>query len=180
MLLRLSKPDFDILSKVRKDVASKLIAGARLIDGGIDVVVVHRDADGAGRSARENEIIEAIASSGINCSAIPVIPVRMTEAWLLLDEKEIRRVAGNPNGTGRIPLPKMHEVERIADPKELLKECLTQAASERGRRRQRATNRFSQHRRQLLERLDINGPVAQLESWKFLIKNVEAVISASF
>ena len=27
-----------------------------------------------------------------------IVPVRMTEAWLLLDESAIRRVAGRPHG----------------------------------------------------------------------------------
>jgi hypothetical protein len=34
-----------------------------------------------------------------------VVPVRMMEAWLLIDEMAIRRVAGNPNGRIPIELP---------------------------------------------------------------------------
>jgi hypothetical protein len=36
---------------------------------------------------------------------IPVVPVRMTEAWLLADEFAIRSAPGNPNGTQSLDLP---------------------------------------------------------------------------
>ncbi len=176
--LRLSKPDFTVLRAVRRDVRSKLVAGARLMDAPFDVAVVHRDADNAGWEERRDEIEQAITLAGIECGCIPVIPIRMTEAWLLLDEQEIRDVAGNPNGHNAIPLPKIHEVEGVANPKVLLQHCLLQAASVRGRRRQTAATRFPQHRRQLLERLDMHGPVTRLSSWKMLVEDVEGRIGA--
>lgn len=177
--LRLSRPDFTVLkAAVRRDVKSKLVAGSRLIDAPFDIAVVHRDADNVGWKVRRDEIGQAITLAEIVCGCIPVIPIRMTEAWLLLDEQEIREVAGNPNGRDILPLPKIHEVEGVANPKDLLQGCLLQAASVRGRRRQTATTRFPQHRRQLLERLDMHGPVTRLSSWQMLVKDVKDCISS--
>jgi hypothetical protein len=146
------------------------------MDRPFNLAVVHRDADRAGWQQRRNEIEQALEDSGIRCGLIPVIPITMTEAWLLLDEREIRHVAGNPNGRTSLSLPKTHEVEGIADPKALLRDCLLQAASARGRRRETVAKRFSQHRAQLLERLDMHGPVTQLSSWRKLVADVEKCI----
>jgi hypothetical protein len=176
--LRLSRPDYEALRGVRHDVESRLIAGAQLMDTDFDLAVVHRDADNAGWQARRQEIVQAHASSKVECNIVPIIPITMTEAWLLLDEQAIRDVAGNPNGRVDLSLPKLHEVERLADPKAKLRECLLLAANERGRRRQNIARRFSQNRAQLLERLDINGPVSRLESWLKLIADIEGCIAS--
>jgi hypothetical protein len=145
--------------------------------GAPDVVVVHRDADSAGLIARRQEIEQAVAACAPTSKPVPVIPVRMTEAWLLLDEDAIRYVAGNPRGRAPLTLPKRHEVERAADPKHMLSSCLLDAASVTGRRRAQLIQRFSQNRRQLLERLDPEGPVAELSSWQELVASVEAVVN---
>lgn len=174
--VHLSKPDFNRLEKVSKDVRSRLLAGRTLADNSIDFFVVHRDADNAGPTARRREIEEAVAALTPTPALVPVIPVRMTEAWLLLDESAIRTVAGNPRGRTRLDLPKLHEVERHPDPKALLRKCLLDAAEVTGRRRDRMAARFSQHRAQLLERLDRKGPVIQLSSWKELVADIDAVV----
>src|SRR5262245_15175338 len=163
--IHLSKPDFSLLGRVSKDVQSRLAAGLRLLGAQVDVVVVDRDADKAGSAARREEIDAAASLAGIEGSVVPVIPVRMTEAWLLLDEHAIRHVAGNPRGRVDLALPKIHEVEAIADPKSLLRECILRAANVTGRRREGVAKRFDQHRRQLLERIDRSGPIASLPSW---------------
>ena len=173
--IHLSRPDFSILEKVGKDVRSKLVAGFALVGNGVDLVVVHRDADNAGSDARRAEIRAAIDTFDIEPSTVPVIPVRMTEAWLLLDEASIRLVAGNPRGRAQLGLPKLHEVESQADPKRMLADCLLRAADVSGRRRERVVRRFSQHRKQLLERLDPHGPVRELSSWKRLVADIDEV-----
>ncbi|MGH8966734.1 MAG: hypothetical protein ACRDXB_15600, partial [Actinomycetes bacterium] len=176
--LSLTRPDFGLLPKVEKDVASRLDAGARMLGGTVDVVVAHRDADGAGWHARRQEIETAAEKCRVGRLVVPVIPVRMTEAWLLLDEAAIRSVAGNPSGRVALDLPKVHETERLADPKTALREALTCAASVTGRRRDRLSRRFSESRRQLMERLDPRGPVTKLRSWQDLVDAVDAAVAA--
>jgi hypothetical protein len=173
--VHLSKPDFGLLEKVAKDVRSRIEAGEKLTGGGLDLIVVHRDADNAGSTSRRAEIEQAVTVLASTPAVLPVVPIRMTEAWLLLDETAIRTVAGNPRGRTNLDLPKLHEVEGHADPKNLLNECLLKAADVTGRRRERIAKRFGQNRRQLLERLDRNGPVTRLESWKALVADIDTI-----
>ncbi len=77
---------------------------------------------------------------------VPVIPIRMTEAWLLLDEAQIRRVAGAPNDKTALDLPRAGKVESLPDPKALLKTTLARASGLKGRRLEQFNNRFPQHR----------------------------------
>jgi hypothetical protein len=174
-IVRLSAPDFSRLERTPKDVRSRVSAGLALLESGADVVVVHRDADNVGAEERLREIERAVLEVGQEFALISIIPIRMTEAWLLLDERAIRQVAGNPNGRVKLDLPTLREVERVADPKTRLRDCLLAASDTTGRRRDMVRNRFPQHRRQLLERLDPNGPVASLKAWKTLVDAVDQV-----
>jgi hypothetical protein len=146
-----------------------------LLEGRTDVVVVHRDADNSGTDTRLSEIEKAVQEVGQEFAVVPVIPIRMTEAWLLLDERAIRQVAGNPNGRMALDLPTAREVERIADPKTHLRDCLLTASGAAGRRREMLRNRFPQHRRQLLERLDPKGKVTSLKAWQALVDSIDQV-----
>src|SRR4028119_872308 len=94
-------PDFARLGrKVGHDVASKLEA-ALLLEPTANLLFVHRDADSRDPEPRREEIERAIERHAIQVSHVCVVPVQELEAWLLLDEAEIRRVAENPNGRVR-------------------------------------------------------------------------------
>lgn len=174
--VRITAPDFRLLSpRVPKDVCSRMRAGVKLIGAEVDFIICHRDADNQGVERRRSEMTDALAAAGFRSLLVPIIPVRMTEAWLLLDAHAIRTVAGVPNGTTDLGLPKRNEVEGIADPKKLLQEVILQAANVTGRRRERLAQRFASNRRQLLERLDRLGPVTELPSWQQLVADVEIV-----
>jgi hypothetical protein len=98
---------------------------------------VHRDAERETPANRIAEIRRALAGAaarGTQLPAVPVIPVRMLEAWLLFDEAAIRRAAGNPNGLVQLGLPSPRQVEQLPDPKENLKTALRTASELRGRR----------------------------------------------
>lgn len=75
-----------------------------------------------------------------------MIPVRMQEAWLLVDETAIRRAAGNPNGTAPLELPGSSRLEDLPDPKTVLHDTLRSASGLRGVRRRRLNVRASVHR----------------------------------
>lgn len=141
-----------------------------------DVVFVHRDAEGDDPQRRRREIADGAEAVGITSPVIPVVPVRMTEAWLLLDPAEIRRVAGRPNGRDPLDLPVPSEVERLADPKARLHQVLLDASGTRGRRRDRFQRDFGQHRALLLERLDLTGPVSRLQAWQHLRLDIDAAL----
>lgn len=176
--VRLVRPDFPLLGgRVARDVRSRFEAGRQLMaHQPLDVVVIHRDVDVSDRSTRLTEI--SLALEGTTVQRVPVLPIRTTEAWLLLDEAAIRAVAGNPNGTASLHLPPPAAVERVADPKAALRAALLAAGNATGRRRARLAQRFPQHRRQLLERLDPLGPVRDLSSWGDLENDVTTVAAS--
>jgi hypothetical protein len=142
-----------------------------------DLIVVHRDSDNAGAEKRREEIEYGAQCSGVASDVLPVVPVRMTEAWLLLDESAIREVAGNPRGRADLCLPKPHEVESRSNPKKVLGEALLLAADATGRRRKDFEKRFFNHRRQLLERLDAKGPIIELGSWQALVRDIDSIVA---
>jgi hypothetical protein len=76
-----------------------------------DLLFVHRDAEKEKHEFREREIHLALeelkkAKSPIVIPVVCVIPVRMTEAWLLFDEAALRKAVDNPAGKNPLNLPK--------------------------------------------------------------------------
>lgn len=121
------------LPRAREGLAAKIRQALVLYPA--NLLFVHRDADAAGWDARKEEIEREVAAAACAIPAVPVIPVRMMEAWLLIDEGAIRRAADNPRGTMDIGLPpRLAGIERQADPKTLLDEALKRACGHRGRR----------------------------------------------
>lgn len=172
--ISIDAPDPARLGALGRRVEDRLRALLRL-DGGFEVAFVHRDAESMVPETRRREVRDGALAAGVHQPVVPVVPVRMTEAWLLLDERAIRDVAGKPSGRTDLGLPKVHESEGLADPKRRLRDALLAASESTGRRRDQAGRRFEQHRRLLLQRLDRNGPVTGLESWKALVNDVSVL-----
>ena len=105
-----------------------------------DLLFVHRDAETASLEDRLSEINQAVLNASID-SQIPavicVVPIRMTEAWLLFDINAIRQAAGNPNGTVPLNLPTLSDVESIPNPKRVLRDISRTATELRTYRRRR-------------------------------------------
>ena len=106
-----------------------------------ELLFVHRDAEQEPLQTRKGEIRSAFsqARAGIGAKppAVCVVPVRMTEAWLLSSEAAIRAAAGNPLGRDEVHLPEPSQVEKIPNPKDLLYKTLRTASGLTGRRRQK-------------------------------------------
>lgn len=146
-------------------------------DDAFDLVIVHRDAEAQAPADRAAEICAAVASVRPSLRSVPVVPIRMTEAWLLVDETEIRRVAGRPTGAEPLNLPAIHDIEHVPDPKSVLRRALDVASGARGRRLRAFQRDFGTYRRLLLESLDHAGPVATLSAWQTLEQAVESVVN---
>lgn len=142
-----------------------------------DIVFVHRDAEKQDPSLRYKEVQDAVDATRPGLPAVAVVPVRMTEAWLLLDEDQIRQVAGRPRSTVDLKLPPISKVEAHPDPKQLLRDALRVASGLHGRRLDRFQHQFSSNRRTLLQRLDINGPVQNLPSWRMLESMLDRIVA---
>jgi hypothetical protein len=93
-----------------------------------DLLFVHRDAEKELPAARIEEIQQALASLDSAPASISIIPVRMTEAWLLVDEPAIRKAAGNPASKVALNLPRLDRIESLPDPKDVLFEALRTAS----------------------------------------------------
>lgn len=74
------------------------------------LVFAHRDSESASYDERFVEFRRLDRND-----VVPVIPVRMTEAWLLIDGSAIARAAGRTSEV--VEVPPVHTLEQIADPK---------------------------------------------------------------
>ena len=102
-----------------------------------DIFFIHRDAEKQDPQLRYDEIAGAVTelcSSKVKVPHVCVVPVRMTETWLLTDQAAIRKAAGRPNGSEPLDLPKLTRLESIPEPKDTLHELLRTASGKRGRR----------------------------------------------
>lgn len=105
-----------------------------------DILLVHRDAERVDAARRRSEIP---SSPG---RVVRVVPVRMTEAWLLFDERAIRAASGNPNGGSALSLPSLPDLELRSNPKRDLADALLAAADPRTRRKRNTFLRDSAER----------------------------------
>lgn len=146
------------------------------IDPGYDVLFVHRDADARDPTERLTEIDQAFKLIK-SPPYVRVVPVQETEAWLLVDESAIREHLGIPSDPP-LDLPKLKHIERRANPKELLKELLSRATTSRraSKVKMLSERRFNELRAQLLESLDVDGPVCQLSAWQQLVADINRAL----
>jgi hypothetical protein len=139
-----------------------------------EILFVHRDADSGTIEERENGILAAVISANLinTVSPVAVIPVQMTEAWLLIDECAIRTAAGYRNGTANLALPTVGELERRADPKGLLQKALRTASGRTGRKL-RIFN-LNEARSMIASYIEDMSRLRSLDSFKHLESAVKA------
>lgn len=92
----------DLIGQTGGTLAGRMRAAMRLYP--CDVLFVHRDAEREPPASRLGEIDRAMTEVGFR-DVVSVVPVRMTEAWLLFEEAAIRRAADNPNGAAPYAYP---------------------------------------------------------------------------
>lgn len=141
-----------------------------------DFLFVHRDAEGVGALLRQQEIKTSWPDSPQTATLICVIPVRMTEAWLIASEEPIRAAVGNPNGTDFLDLPAIKDIESLPDPKEVLFSAL-KTASGLSPSRKRSFNPH-QYRHRVSELMDDLGPLRRLKSFKHLETQVQMQLTS--
>ncbi|MEU0603491.1 hypothetical protein ABZ484_35505 [Streptomyces sp. NPDC006393] len=67
-------------------------------------------------------------------------------------------------------------MERIADPKQRLKDTLAKASGCKGRRLAELQQRFPRNRHRLLDLLDRHGPVGEVPSWQMFVADLSAAL----
>ena len=118
-----------------RDLPSRILEALKLYP--CDVLFVHRDAENQNPNLRYSEIEEAMERVAAEIGSkkyVCIVPVRMQEAWLLINQAAIRRAAGNPNGKNALAMPDVSEIESIQSPKNRLLQLLKDASELRGRR----------------------------------------------
>jgi len=141
-----------------------------------DVLFIHRDADSQGRHQRASEIsaaLEEIQDEDKFGSAVCVIPLRMTEAWLLFDEIAIRRAAENPRNKQPLNLPDLDAIEQLADPKTRLYRCLERASGASGRRLKKFKARLSTKVQRISETIEDFSPLRRLNAFQIMEADVQ-------
>ena len=142
-----------------------------------DLLFVHRDAEKEALGMRHQEVNDAVASLGVPLPTIGVIPIRMTEAWLLIDEAAIRYAADNPNGRVKLTLPAAKELEHLPDPKEKLNEILRLACELNGRRMDLFKRDEPARRVRVAEFIQDFSPLLRLSAFRQLQEEVSRVLT---
>lgn len=174
--VRSTAPDFRRRPLQPGHTVSDKLEAALGLDPEVNLVFVHRDADSLARGNRLEEIQQASDAVGCQHPLVPVVPVRMTEAWALLDESAIRRAADNPNGSTPLDVPSPSQVESITDPKAHLESSLLKASEHTGRHRKRFKRSLGQRKFDLIERIDVEGPINQVPAWRRLCEDLREAI----
>ena len=142
-----------------------------------DLLFVHRDAEAAAFEDRLSEINTALRESLMTPRpAVCIVPVRMSEAWLLIDEGALRHAAGNPNGRVSLDLPRVDRLEQIPDPKRILHDLLRRACGLRGRRLASFNRRLHRHR--VADWISDFTPLYRLPAFQRLAADLERVVTA--
>jgi hypothetical protein len=163
--------DTDLVARIREAV--------RLFP--CDLLFVHRDAERESVAKRTEEIEEAkekaLAALPTDAAlpAICVVPVRMTEAWLLFNEQAIRDAAGNSNGKIVLQMVGIHRAEDHPDPKETLEKLLRTASGLKGRRLDKFDERRARQR--VAEFIDDFEPLRSLPAFRKLETDIKRIVA---
>lgn len=163
---------------IGRSMLDKLTA-AQKAEPGANLFFIHRDADSRDSSSRHQEIKNAVEACQLAVDWVAVVPIQETEAWLLLDEIEIRRVARKPKGSVQLNLPKPHQVENVANPKERLQAVLINASEASGRRLEKIRRDFPNQRALLTRRLSVDSPISSVPSWVQMRDDLQLIIRES-
>lgn len=143
-----------------------------------EVLFIHRDAERETISKRVHEIYNAVSKIEEDIPPyLCVIPVKMTEAWLLIDEQAIRKAAGNPNGKEELPMPSIHELESLPNPKTKLYELLEKASGLKGRKRRLSKFKTKDAAKWVPEYIDDFSALDNLPAFQKLRGDVSLIIN---
>jgi hypothetical protein len=154
--------DLNVLLNPPKSLADRISATIAYFPS--DILFVHRDADKNPVEKRIEEIRSAFAANHELDSIIwsPVIPVRMTEAWLLISETALRASVDNLGGSTPLDIPAIKTLEKIPNPKLLLEQKLVLASELTGRRKKKFF--FPEHRSRIPDYIEDWNQLLELPS----------------
>ena len=170
-------PDLGALDPPSGREVDEKVGSILRLDIDLNLVFVYRDADSPDSTARRTEIRDKLTTIGEAARGVPVVPVQEFEAWLLADPQALRDVVGKPRGRADMGIPPLARIESTAHPKEILMRSLEIASEASGRRLRAVKRAFNSNRRILAARLDIDGPVGTLPSWRQLVTDIDSAVA---
>jgi len=160
---KLRKPPLNLLKKV--ELALELYP--------FDILFVHRDAENNNKSIlneRKNEIFKSIEEK-LKPKTVCIVPIKMMEAWLLLEDQAIKKAAGNRNFKGQIALPKVSQLEDESQPKEKLYQLLKKVSGLKSRNLKKFNVNAAVHL--VAEYTNDFRPLRQLSAFDHFEKNLK-------
>lgn len=145
-----------------------------------DVLFIHRDAEKNDQELiqeRKREVANANPEDKSNIIVV-VVPIRMTEAWLLIDAEAIKKAAGNRHYKGKIVLPRLKDIEKENDPKKYLLDLLKEASGLKGRQLSNFNGYQAIH--WVAEYIETFEPLRELHAFKILEKDLKTAIGRLF
>jgi len=175
-------PQLPILGNLRnppKKLQDKIAIALDLFP--CNILFIHRDAE-TDENPIETRTKEIRKAEKLVKKSLPpivcVIPIKMVESWLLFNEDAIRKVVGNPKGRQELNLPKISEIKKIVDPKEILEKLLTSASfpNRRGKR----VNIPSNYCVRIAEEINDFAPLRNLSAFQELEKELTYILETRF
>jgi hypothetical protein len=122
--------------------ALRIFETARSASGGFHILFIHADANGNATRARHERVDPAAARIALELpqhATVAVVPVRMTEAWALVDGDALRDAFSATARNEVLGVPaRPRGVERLQDPKRALQDAYRACVSGRRGRSQTA------------------------------------------
>lgn len=166
--------DLGAMSEPPKTLDARIRAAVDLYP--CDLLFVHRDAEAQPSDGRVAEIQRAITAAEGADPWVPVVPVRMTEAWLLVDERAIRAAAANPSGRAPLGLPPLSRLETLPSPKEILRRALEIASERTGRRLLQFRRDMGQHVQRVAQLMQQKEKLRELPAFERLEKDTREAL----
>ncbi len=166
-----------IFPRQDRDVATRVAQAVALYP--CNLLFLHRDGDTDGYAVRKEEVREGLRLAGIAVPNVAVVPVRMTESWLLFDERAIRIAAGRPRGVEALPLPRVRDVERQANPKRAFEDCLSHASGCSGRKLENFRRKIPSLRYRVAELTEDFSPLLVVPSFQNFYRDLERALEGA-
>ena len=153
-------PEVDILEPEFRKRKGGIATYLSELHTGAMLVFAHRDAETDSLEGRLAEFDDVERND-----VVPVIPVHMSEAWLLFNGSAIARAAGAPSA--HVSVPSLSEIESISDPKQLLSALLRNAAGNpTGRRKSQFDRDLVNRRISVAREIDDFSPLESLSAFR--------------
>ena len=166
--------NFSHLKAPPKTLADRIIHALDLYP--CDLLFIHRDAEKEALQNRVQEIDTAIREINTSFDHVKIIPIRMTEAWLLTNKQAIRVASGNPNGQVKLNIPALEKLEEVPNPKKVLKELLLRASELKGRHKNRVSRRIPKMVHLVAENTGSIAPLRKLSAFRIFEKELEIAL----